>query len=158
MANRFLQAFQQAPWRIQAQRLGLIFMGLVVFGLTAGVYLSISASAYAAGFDVQRYDYRQEELQRDIANMQTQKAELTSSSNSEKRSKDMGFEIPAQDSIMYLFVPGYTGQQLDIKTSLPSKDIKHSLIKPAFTQSLWEYLVQGILLMGSDMRTGGLLQ
>ena len=55
MANRFLQAFQQAPWRIQAQRLGLIFMGLVVFGLTAGVYLSISASAYAAGFDVQRY-------------------------------------------------------------------------------------------------------
>jgi hypothetical protein len=158
MANRFLQAFQQAPWRVQSQRLGLIFMGLVIFGLTAGVYLSISASAYAAGVEVQRYEYRQEELQRDIDTMQTQKAMLTSSTNIEKRVKELGFEIPAQDSITYLIVPGYTGYQLDIKTSPASKDMKHSLIKPAFTQSLWEYLVQGILLMGSDMRTGGLLQ
>jgi hypothetical protein len=55
-------------------------------------------------------------------------------------------------------VPGYTGEQLNIKTSPAAQDMKHSLIKPAFTQSLWEYMVQGILLMGSDMRTGGLLQ
>jgi hypothetical protein len=158
MANLFLQAFQQAPWRVQAQRLGLVFMGLVVFGLTAGVYLSISASAYAAGVEVQRYEYRQEELQRDISNRQTQKAMLISSGSIEKRAKDLGFEVPAQDSITYLLVPGYTGQQLDIKTSPAAKDIKHSLIKPAFTQSLWEYLVQSVLLMGSDMRTGGLLQ
>ena len=158
MANRFFQAFQQAPWRVQAQRLGLIFMGLVVFGLTAGVYLSISASAYAAGVEVQRYEFRQEELQRQIANMQTQKAVQISSINIVKRAKDLGFEIPSQDSITYLLVPGYTGPELDIKTSPASKEIKRSLIKPAFTQSLWEYLVQGVLLMGSDVKTGGFLQ
>jgi hypothetical protein len=158
MANRFFQAFQQAPWRVQAQRLGLVFMGLVVFGLTAGIYLSISASAYAAGVEVQQYENRQEELHRDIANMQTDKAMLVSSSNLEKRAHDLGFEVPSSDTLTYLVVPGYAGHELNIKTSPASQDMKHSLIKPAFTQSLWEYLVQGILMMGSDMRTGGLLQ
>ena len=145
MANRFLQAFQQAPWRVQTQRLGLIFMALVVFGLTAGVYLSISASAYAAGVEVQDYEARQDELQRDIANL-------------EKRAKDLGFKVPSQESLVYIMVPGYTGPELNIRTSPATQEVKHSLIKPAFTQSLWEYMVQSILLMGSDMRTGGLLQ
>ena len=158
MANRFLQAFQQAPWRVQTQRLGLIFMALVVFGLTAGVYLSISASAYAAGVEVQDYEARQDELQRDIANMETQKAVLVSSANLEKRAKDLGFKVPSQESLVYIMVPGYTGPELNIRTSPATQEVKHSLIKPAFTQSLWEYMVQSILLMGSDMRTGGLLQ
>jgi len=120
--------------------------------------LSISASAYQAGVEVQRYEFRQEELQRQIADMQTQKALVINSTNITKKAKDLGFEIPPQDSVIYLLVPGYTGPQLDIKTSPASKEIKRSLIKPAFTQSLWEYLVQGVLLMGGDMRSGGLLQ
>jgi hypothetical protein len=158
MANLFLQAFQQAPWRVQIQRLGLIFIGLVIFGLTAGLYLSITANSYATGVEAQQYENRRDELQRDIANMRTQKALFITSSIVEKRSKDLKFEAPSQDKLIYLVVPGYTGRQLDIKTSPASQEIKHSLIKPAFTQSLWEFLVQGILLMGNDMRPGGLLQ
>lgn len=157
MANLFLQAFQQAPWRVQIQRLGLIFIALVIFGLTAGVYLSITANSYAAGVEAQQYEDRRDELGREIADMQTQKALYTTTSNDEKRASSLKFEIPSQDKVLYLIVPGYSGRQLDIKTSPASQDIKHSLIKPAFTQSLWEYLVQGILLMGNDIKPGGIL-
>lgn len=158
MANGFIQAFQQAPWRVQVQRLGLILIGLVIFGFTAGLYLSISASSYATGVEVQQYDEKRDEIQRDIADLQTQKAMLTTSSNMEKRALDLGFKVPAQDVLTYMIVPGYTGRQLEIKTSPASQDIKHSLIRPAFNQSLWEFMVQGVLQMGNDMRAGGMLQ
>jgi hypothetical protein len=155
MTNYLFQAFQQAPWRVQIQRLGLIFLGLVIFGLTAGLYLSITANSYAIGVDVQIYDDRRDELQRDIADMQTQIASNITSSNVEKRAHDLHFEVPSQDNVVYLVVPGYTGRQLEFRTSPAAQDVKHSLIKPAFTQSLWEYLVQGILSMGSDGHSGG---
>jgi len=158
MTNFLFQAFQQAPWRVQIQRLGLIFLGLVIFGLTAGVYLSISANSYAAGVEVQTYETRRDELDRAIADMQTQIAMNITSANIEKHAKDLNFKIPSQDSLVYLVVPGYAGRQLEVKTNPPSKDVKHSLIKPAFTMSLWEFLVQGVLSMGSDVRSGGLLQ
>ena len=157
MANGFIQAFQQAPWRVQIQRLGLILLGLVVFGSTAGVYLSISANAYATGVQVQEYDIKRDEYQREIADLQTQKAIYISSSNMEKRAGELGFETPTQEELVYMIVAGYTGRQLDVKTSPPSQEIKPSLIKPAFSQSLWEYLVQSVLLMGNDLQSGGAL-
>jgi hypothetical protein len=155
MANGFIQAFQQAPWRVQVQRLGLILLGLVVFGLTAGVYLNISANAYAKGVEAQEYDDKRDEYERDIADLQTLKAIYTTSNNMEKRAGELGFKTPTQEELVYIIVPGYTGRQLEIKTTPSEQEIKHSLIKPAFNQSLWEYLVQSVLLMGNDLPTGG---
>lgn len=156
MTNFFFQAFQQAPWRVQIQRLGLILLGLALFGLTAGLYLNITASSYAAGVDVQTYEERRDELQRSIADMQTQIASNVVSENIEKRARDLHFEVPNQDSLVYLVVPGFSGRQLEIKTSPAAQDVKHSLIKPAFTQSLWEFLMQGVLSLGNGIRQGGI--
>jgi hypothetical protein len=158
MANGFIQAFQQAPWRVQIQRLGLVLLGLVVFGLTAGIYLNISANSYAKGVEAQAYDEKRDEYEREIADLQTGKAIYTTSSNMEKRAGELGYKSPAQEELAYIVVPGYTGRQLDIKTSPSEQDIKRSLIKPAFNQSLWEYLVQSVLLMGNDIQAGGLSQ
>jgi hypothetical protein len=155
MANGFMQAFQQAPWRVQIQKLGLILLGLVIFGLTAGIYLNISANSYAKGVEAQEYDDKRDEYEREIADLQTEKAMDTISNNMEKRAGELGFKTPVQEDLVYLIVPGYAGRQLDIKTSPSEQEMKRSLIKPAFTQSLWEYLVQSVLLMGNDLQAGG---
>jgi hypothetical protein len=155
MTDFLFHAFQQAPWRVQIQRFGLFFLGLVIFGLSAGIYLNITANSYALGVDVQTYEERREELQRSIADMQTLIASNTTSQNIEKKANDLHFKVPYVGNNIYLPVPGYTGRQLDIHTNPAAQDVKHSLIKPAFTQSLWEYLAQGILTLGNDFQSGG---
>ena len=53
MKNRLLQAYKQAPWRIQIQWIGLFLLGLVLVASIIGLYLSISAQAAASGRSIQ---------------------------------------------------------------------------------------------------------
>lgn len=155
MASNFIQAFKQAPWRVQMQRIGLVLTGLVSFALIAGLYLSISASTYAVGVEVKELDWFKEELLRQNADLSTQKARLLSSTEMKRRAQEMGFISPSPQEFVYIVVEGYQGRQLEIPPKPPKSDVKQYLIKPDYRQSLWEYLFQGILILGQN---SGVLQ
>ena len=83
MAQHLIQAYQQAPWRIQVQRLRTFFLVILVFALVTGMYLYISAQAAMAGLNTQQGEWLREELIREIASKKSELGALTATGRSE---------------------------------------------------------------------------
>jgi hypothetical protein len=116
--------------------------------------VSVTVQAAAAGLEVQNLESQQEDLQREIAALRTEFAIQTSSSRMEKRAADLGFQAITPEDITYVIIPGYKGREPDVQASPPGSSIQQPLIKPAYTQSLWEWMLQGFLDIRE--RPGGL--
>jgi len=143
MKNRFIQAYQQAPWRTQLQWIGFFLLGLVLIVTVAGLYLSITAQSTTAGVEIKELELEKETLDRQIADLKTQLAIITSAKVMKDRAEDLGY-IPADPSqAVYVVVPGYTGRQPEI-VALPVRpeDQSKSQIDAAYRQSLWEWLFE----------------
>lgn len=144
--NRFIQAYRQAPWRVQLQWAGLFLLGLVIAVLIAVVYLNISAQAAAAGLDAKANEQEKEDTQRSIADLRNKLAVLTSQEVMEKRAEELGFVDTSAENTTYLMVQGYPGRQPVVMAPPPSPErVSQPIVKPAYTQSLWEWLFQGML-------------
>jgi len=142
MAERFVNAYQQAPWRTQLQWIGFFMVALIVIVVTAGLYLNITAQAAAAGVEIQDLENNREELTRQIADQRSALANLTSAHVMEERALEMGYERADMENAVYVVVPGYSGRQ-PIPLALPvNSKPKSSIIIPAYQQSLWEWLFQ----------------
>lgn len=154
--KRFSQAYQQAPWRIQTQQ-GVLLLILAVLGLSMlWVMVSVSVQASSAGLEIQAMEEEQDRLQREIAGLRTEIGVQTAKAQMEKRAADMGFEPINPAEVTYMKVPGYTGRQPVISASPPGKHIAPPLIKPVYTESLWEWLLEGILDINQS--PGGLIK
>lgn len=150
------QAYRQTPWR-KATRLGVLFLILALLGASIlWVMLTVTVQAASAGLEIQAFEADKEQLQRDIASLRTGIAIQTSADNMAERAQELGFRQANADEITYMVIPGYTGRQPRISAPPPSANIKKVLIKPSYTQSLSEWLFQGILKMSEQ--SGGFLQ
>ncbi len=146
MDTTIKQAYKQAPWRTQLQRLFFIAVIIVVVLLVAYLYLNISAQAATAGMDFQGLEWTREDLTRQIANDQVILGQITSEENMMARAKTLGFSPIAMDKAVYVVVPGYTGRQAVTFAPAPGPDMyTDPLIQPGYTESLWEWLFQGVL-------------
>jgi len=142
--QRIIQAYKQAPWRVQLQWIGALLLVLVVGMLIAGVYLYLSAEATAAGTEIRTLELEREDLQIRIADLSTQLAFLRSAAFMQGRAESLGFKNAAQEDIIYIEVPGYGGRQVVFLAPPPSNEpVDASIIKPAYRESLWEWLYQG---------------
>jgi len=142
--QRIIQAYKQAPWRVQLQWIGALLLVLVVGMLIAGVYLYLSAEATAAGTEIRTLELEREDLQIRIADLSTQLAFLRSAAFMQGRAESLGFKNAAQEDIVYIEVPGYGGRQVVFLAPPPSNEpVDASIIKPAYRESLWEWLYQG---------------
>jgi cell division protein FtsB len=143
--NRLVQAYRQAPWRLQTQR-GVLLLIVAILGASVlWVMISVTVQAAAAGLKIQELEDEQERLQRQIAGLRTQIAMQTSAEVIKKRAKDLKFEPVDPASVTYVVIPGYKGREPDIQAPPPSTTVRQSLVKPAYTQSLWEWLLEGAL-------------
>jgi len=139
------QAFKQAPWRIQLRSVGLILLVLAVVVMVAGLYLSINAQAAEAGMEIQKMESEKEKLQQQVADLSTFQAWLNSATKMEERAKTLGFVRITTDQAVYVPVPGYTGRaSLSLSQFTSSARSSVDLIKPIYTQSLWDWLFAGI--------------
>ncbi len=155
IANRTIQAYRQAPWRVQLQWGGIFLLGLVAAVLIAGVYLNISAQAATAGLISKDLDQQKEDTLRTIANMRTQLALLTSQDVMEQRAQVLGFIDASPENTTYMVVPGYAGRQTLVLAPVERTDvIQHTLIKPSYTESLWEWMFQGVLSFSQSAEAG----
>jgi hypothetical protein len=154
MTNRIVQAYRQAPWRIQMQWIGLFALGLLLVALVAGFYLNITARAATAGGDVQDMLYQMQDQERQIAELNTKFASITSTNSMEKRAQAMGFIPITFGQPKYLQVPGYIPRDTpDLAPPPVNGVVEAPLILPDYTQSLWEQLFRSFLSTPLTQRT-----
>ncbi len=145
MPKRLVQAYRQTPWRIQTQG-GVLFLIVIILGVSVlWVMTSVTVQASSAGLEIQQYESEQEDLQRQIAALRTDIASQTSTAQMQKRAEAMGFKPVDPANITYIVVPGYKGRESSVQAAAPETNIQPMLVKPAYTQSLWEWLLQGVL-------------
>ncbi len=146
MAPKLMQAYRQAPWRVQLQRLGYFALAIIMVLLVAALYLNISAQAATAGLDFQSLEFQRQSVQRQIADLDATLAQVTSESSMLARAEALGFKPISSGQAVYVVVPGYTGRQPAALAPVPDAAmLAEPIIKPSYTQSLWEFLNQGIL-------------
>jgi hypothetical protein len=150
------QAYRQAPWR-QATQKGLLFLILALLGASIlWIMLTVTIQAGSAGLQIQDYERRQEELIREIASLHSDIAASTSAAVMEDRALKLGYHTAGPDEIAYIIIPGYAGRQTNISAPPPSAHAPLVLIKPGYTQSLSEWLLQGMFTLSK--KSGGLIQ
>jgi hypothetical protein len=82
-----------------------------------------------------------EVLRRDIVDLETGMAELTSHTMMVDRAADLGFYTVNTDEVIYLLVPGYQGRQpVSLGSSSAQPLPSTSSLSPDYTQSLFEWL------------------
>lgn len=141
MKTNFLQAYRQAPWRVQLQWVGIFLLVLVGFSTVAGIYLSISGRAASAGRQIQSLEGEISDLRLEINDLNTQLAEISSEKSLSARleSSKMIEMDPLQ--ALYVEVPGLPTQQSVVLAPPPSADeVSTPTILPEFTASLWDWL------------------
>jgi hypothetical protein len=147
MNTKIKQAYKQAPWRVQLQRLFYIALAIVMILVVAALYLNISAQAATAGLDFQGFEWQRQDLERQIANNDAKLGQITSEENMLARAKALNYSPIALDKAVYVVVSGYNGRQTASFAPAPSSDmLTDPIIKPSYTQSLWEWLFQGVLI------------
>jgi cell division protein FtsB len=143
--KQLVQAYRQAPWRLQTQR-GVFLLVVAILGASIlWVMVSVTVQAAAAGLEIQQLEDEQENLLREIAALRTNIAIQTSALQMSKRAEDLGLKPVDPADIDYVVIPGYQGREPEIQAPPPEVDIPQPLVKPAYTQSLWEWLLEGIL-------------
>lgn len=148
----YAQAYTQAPWRKQLQLIGVFSLVLVFIALVAGVYLSVSARAAAAGREIQAMQAEIDNLDRDIEDLESQLAFLQSTGEMEKRVKSMGFKPVAPEEIVYLNVPGYTYRQSAVLAPVSERPLVSApTTPPEYTESLLEWMQREVSLWTFQM-------
>lgn len=134
--RNFTQAYSQAPWRKQLQVIGSFLSILVVFLVAASIFISVTSRTAAVGKDIQRYRLQADALELEIANMRSQLAQMTSVATMKQRAIDMGFRPATKEDIIYVHVPGYTGNTvMDLLPARQIVNVPRPELSPEFTES-----------------------
>ena len=158
--HQLTHAYSQAPWRKQMYMIGVILLFLVCAAIVAGIYLNVTARAAAVGREIQEmqvrvYGYHYltgesgetyvpiEELEQNIANLNSQLAYLTSYTVMQERVKDLNLTPITADKIEYLEVPGYVERQATSLAPPPVPVVVNaSVIDPQFKESLFDWVTE----------------
>jgi hypothetical protein len=161
-SNRLTHAYSQAPWRKQTHLIGVILLFLVCAAIVAGIYLNVTARAAAVGRQIQEmqvrvYGYHYltgeagedyvpiEELEQDIANLDSQLAYLTSYTVMKERVRKLDMVHIDAFSVEYIDVPGYVNRQTTSLAPPPQPSVVNaSGIAPEFKQSLFDWVVDQV--------------
>lgn len=145
MKNRLLQAYRQAPWRIQLQWIGLFLLGLVLVAAVTGLYLNISAQAATAGRKIQYLESEISDINNRISELTTDLAVAKSSDNMASRAEEMGFQVIDPNQAVYLEIPGYD-PNADLVLAPPRVNTISDtpIVRSSYKTSLWEWFVKQI--------------
>jgi hypothetical protein len=145
MKNRILQAYKQAPWRVQLQWIGLFLLGLVLVAAVAGLYLNISAQAATAGRNIQFLESNIDDINNEIAELTTELAMVTVTRNMKQRAEELGFKLIDPKQAVYLEIPGYN-PHADLVLAPPRVNIipQSPVVQSSYKISLWDWFVEKI--------------
>jgi len=138
-ATQIIHAYKQAPWRVQRQYVGAFLLVVIVSAMVAALYLQVTAGAARAGREIQEMRFEITTIQRANADLETQLANLTSTTEMERRALELGFRPVKPGELDYVAVPGFVAPEPAIL--LAAEDVtEYSLPLPAeYSQSLIEW-------------------
>lgn len=156
MKNRLLQAYKQAPWRVQMQWIGLFLLALVLVAALTGLYLSISSKAAAAGRSIQSLETQIEDINNEINELTADLAAAESTARMMTRAKELGFTLLDPQTAVYLKIPGYVpDDELELAPSRVNIIEETPIVKSSYKSSLWDWFVENIWQISSDSAEGG---
>lgn len=132
------------------QWIGALLLALVVVITVAGLYLNITAQAAAAGIEIQQLEYTRESAQRDIADMRSNLANLTSAGVMNARALELGYERANMETAVYVVIPGYVGRQFQAAVMPAQPEPEDKVILPAYQQSLWDWFFENTFRTSSS--------
>ncbi len=146
MKENLTQAYKQKPWRTQILWIGRILSILIVVILTIVLHLNITTQAASAGVEIRVLESDREYLEREINNNRTKLAIITSSNVMQERAKELGFQKATAADIQYIYIDEYIEKEPDIYIPQSTFDFqKGTQIKPAYTESIWDWAFSGTL-------------
>jgi hypothetical protein len=146
MAKKSKQAYKQAPWRRQIQTVGMSLLPVIALVVVVSIYLIISAQSASAGLEIMDMHYEEEEVLRIIANQRTELAWKTSYTEMVKRAEEIGYESAPSESVHFMAIPGYTGQNPVLLAPPPgSENTLGPLVNEYYQQSLWDWIYNTFL-------------
>ncbi len=155
MTKKIKQAYKQAPWRRQLRSLGISALPVITIGLVIALYLVVSAQSAAAGLQIMEMHYEEEEILRQIANARTELGWMTSYKEMLQRSKKIGYDLPAAESVHFMTIPGYQGQGAALIAPPPGSDANGApLVNEFYQQSLWDWFLNTFLVDSQAVNRG----
>ena len=156
MTKKIRQAYKQAPWRRQLRSFGFSVLPVITIGMVIALYLVVSAQSAAAGLQIMRMHYDEEEILRQIANARTELGWITSYKEMQLRSKKIGYDFPPVEAVHFMTIPGYQGQGALLIAPPPGSEAKGTpLVNEFYQQSLWDWFLD-TFLVDSPAGNGGL--
>ncbi len=132
------------------QFLGMFSLILVTIGIVAGIYLSVSARAATLGRSIQTMQYGTyavdrldgiETLNREVEDLQSKLALISSASEMQARAGKLGFKPVDMAKVMYISVPGYADRQPASLGPHTEQPVVSAPVMPAeYTESLFDWL------------------
>lgn len=155
MKKNILQAYKQAPWRVQLQYIGLFLLGLVLISAIMGVYLSISSQAATAGRRIQSLEDDMDEIHNEIAELTTTLAQKTSTTVMQTRAEAMGFRMMNVNEAVYLEIPGFD-PHADLVLAPPMVNIvvEAPILREAYKTTLWDWFMKQIWYASTGFSQG----
>lgn len=145
MKNRILQAYKQAPWRIQTQWVGLFLLGLVLITSIIGVYLGISGQAAEAGRNIQLKEQEINEIENEIAQLTADLAAAKSIAMMKERGIALDFIPLDPHEAIYLVVQGYNPfAKIALAPPKLSIIVESPTLLSSYRVSLWDWMKENI--------------
>ena len=142
-------AYRLAPWRKQMNRIIAVLMATFILAAVIMIYLNISEKMTDKKLNIQLLQEERADYSRQIADLTTDEGRLTAFKKMQERAQAAGYmDIDFYDTDQYAFVivDGYTGTGINTAEQIPevSESEIVSLIKPEYTESLQEWLINRI--------------
>lgn len=109
--RKITQAYEKTPWRKQFQVIGLYLAVIFFIAIVASVYLEVTARATTYGRKIQGIRIDTRVVEKDIQDLLSELAQVTSIDALLKRGEKLKFELADPNAATFLIVPGYLGDQ-----------------------------------------------
>ena len=141
MKKDILQAYKQAPWRVQIQWVGVFLLIVISVATIAGLYLYISGRSAATGRRIQNLESELATLHRQNNDLETQLGEIQSERALSERINSLNMRSLTIDEALYLEVPGYVPAEGPSFAPPPTiKEERTPILLPEFTNTFIEWI------------------
>jgi hypothetical protein len=147
-ATQIIHAYKQAPWRVQRQYVGAFLLAVIGMAMIAALYLDVTARAAVAGREIQELRFNTATIQRANADLETQLAKMTSTTEMERRALELGYRPVKPGELDYVPVPGFVPPEPAILLAADDIAPQSQALPIEYTQSLIEW-------MDARVKTGG---
>ena len=148
-ATQIIHAYKQAPWRVQRQYVGAFLLAVIGMAMIAALYLDVTARAAVAGREIQELRFNTTTIQRANADLETQLAKMTSTTEMERRALELGYRPVKPGELDYVPVPGFAAPEPAILLAADDITPRSQALPIEYTQSLIEWVDERVKTGGS---------